>query len=354
MNKPTSPEEVVARSKATSSPLKYAPFFFVSSFLALLVYLSLSLELHREWGSKFILSVQAYRSLWPDFFFRFFGLFGFEVLFLVIPYFLWSGNKDHFIVALELIPLELFGWVLVSSLKLYFIQHRPVWVLDEINSFADSALLEYSFPSGHTFGTTIAWLVLCNHFRFLIFPAIIFAPLTAFSRVYFGFHFPHDIFAGALLAFILFNFKKYFLPNEYLKKSAQSTPSTSLQRSKSTYFQVFLCVSILIFCATQVSPLEMEKHLGIYYSLGGLLTLIVFQRALKPLELLSDTKLKFLLRVLVGSIPVVIFGLLLHKLKLNSLMFVVGVAGTSWYLYFAPIVFKKLNLASNTQSVKQQ
>ncbi len=59
---------------------------------------------------------------------------------------------------------------------------------------------DYSFPSGHTTtaAATVAALFLLN--RRLGWVATVFAIVLAFSRVYVGGHYPHDVVASAILA----------------------------------------------------------------------------------------------------------------------------------------------------------
>jgi len=62
---------------------------------------------------------------------------------------------------------------------------------------------DYSFPSGHTMVSFACGLVI---YRFLPkkfgIPALILATLVAFSRLYFGVHYPTDILGGFIVAYL--------------------------------------------------------------------------------------------------------------------------------------------------------
>jgi undecaprenyl-diphosphatase len=59
---------------------------------------------------------------------------------------------------------------------------------------------DYAFPSGHTTVAAAAVAALFLLDRRLAAIAAVFAVIEAFSRVYVGGHYPHDVVASALLA----------------------------------------------------------------------------------------------------------------------------------------------------------
>lgn len=56
-----------------------------------------------------------------------------------------------------------------------------------------------SFVSGHAHSVCIAAIILGSRYRKLIWPLVVFAVLTCYSRPYFGMHYPMDTLAGAAL-----------------------------------------------------------------------------------------------------------------------------------------------------------
>ncbi|MEA4854391.1 MAG: phosphatase PAP2 family protein [Christensenella sp.] len=119
------------------------------------------------------------------------------------------------------------GWMLLFSIALAYIigdtiiketvmRARPFQQIEGI-----SLLIPppdgYSFPSGHTSSSFAALVVFYAAMPKMRIPAMVYALLIAFSRVYFMVHFPFDVLAGALLGigcayFVMAIFRRRKLP----------------------------------------------------------------------------------------------------------------------------------------------
>merc|ERR1712137_587078 len=90
---------------------------------------------------------------------------------------------------------------------------RPYQLFDDVETPIGMAVLEYSFPSGHSCGSMICWTFLYDRLRvgrtkqqraiLYIFSWVVVA-FASGSRIYFCVHFPHDVIGGWLLSYILY------------------------------------------------------------------------------------------------------------------------------------------------------
>lgn len=91
-------------------------------------------------------------------------------------------------------------------------RYRPCHISGDFSHFIPCPK-DFSFPSGHTLSSfTAAWPVVFSSERKLTrMGFLIVAALVSFSRLYFGVHFPTDVFAGFLLSLPLYALAKYLV-----------------------------------------------------------------------------------------------------------------------------------------------
>ncbi|MFB9554655.1 phosphatase PAP2 family protein [Streptomyces roseoviridis] len=133
------------------------------------------------------------------------GLLLFGVLFVAGWWRKRRGTADAMTLAL-LAPLATaFGYVVSEGLKTLVDEERPCRAV----AGAPASLVtcppygDWSFPSNHSAIAGAAAVALALSWRGMIWLAAPMALLMAFSRVFVGVHYPHDVTAGLLLGAVV-------------------------------------------------------------------------------------------------------------------------------------------------------
>jgi len=121
---------------------------------------------------------------------------------VVIAFIYWNISKRE---GFKLATAFLYSSLLNAVLKLVFHTPRPFEKLDYISGKRVETAIGYSFPSGHTQGSTTFFITLSQIIRKRWFTiiAILIILLIGVSRIYLGVHWPIDVIGGLILGVII-------------------------------------------------------------------------------------------------------------------------------------------------------
>lgn len=245
------------------------------------------------------------------------------VLISIISIIYWALDKKFG----EYIAYSVLTSVLINNaIKDIFKMKRPIGE-EGIRTLREETATGYSFPSGHTQGTSSFYGAMAIYLkkRIMYIIAIIMIILVGFSRLYLGVHYPKDVIVGGVFG-ILISFICYRL---YIKVNNK---------------MVLYSITFLIFlpALTFAHSADFIKGLGTYL---GFLVGIFIEKKYVNFSIEGSVGSKTI-RVLIGLLILIILksGLKLILPSGNMFAFIryslISLFGIGIY----PFIFKKLNL----------
>lgn len=310
-----------------------------------------------------ILQLQSWRNVFTDRLVKSFSVLGFEFVVPAIPFLVWHGSKSGRLhgLGLDILAMLLYVLCLMSILKVYFKEDRPVWGnhagIMAVTGAAASGEKEFSFPSGHAWGTTAYWLLVMNHYQhYKWVPALALSSIAmcSFSRVWSAMHFPHDVIVGAMFGVISFWWRRWlliFCPDKR-------------QRHELAQLIVWGILTFVGF-SSLIEHEHKKNQIGLVFSEGALASCIMMRYHVVILldrppkgELWTKRKLHIrrVARMILGVIPVVLgvkgtlwLGDILGETVDMALLFLCGMVVVIWLLRLGPFVFLRIGLATDVQ-----
>jgi undecaprenyl-diphosphatase len=117
---------------------------------------------------------------------------------------------------------EVLAYSVNTLLKEGIDRERPYAVLSNVQIGHLDSADPYSFPSGHTAGAFAIATMLTLRYSDkpeVYIPAIVWAGLVGYGRIYFGLHYPSDVLGGALVgagsSLLVYRYRDEILPIAY-------------------------------------------------------------------------------------------------------------------------------------------
>ncbi|MBF8187945.1 phosphatase PAP2 family protein [Nonomuraea sp. K274] len=129
------------------------------------------------------------------------GLFVFAALFVVAALRAWRAPARDLALVIAGPAGVVFAYVVSEVVKILIREDRPCRGIATIAQCPP--VDDWSFPSNHSLiaaGAAATLVLVWRSLAWVVFPL---AALTAFSRVFVGVHYPHDVAAGFLLGVVL-------------------------------------------------------------------------------------------------------------------------------------------------------
>ncbi len=126
------------------------------------------------------------------------GVFWYGLMVLLLA----AYGMDALLPVLHMALAGLIGTLLYKWLKHKTLRPRPFEVQQAVR-MNGKTLDQFSFPSGHTLHAVVFTAVALAYYPVLMPILLPFTCLVAISRVVLGLHYPSDVFAGALLGWLI-------------------------------------------------------------------------------------------------------------------------------------------------------
>lgn len=257
------------------------------------VFIAGDLVHHEEWGLAVNMFLQQHRTPNRDNVMLMVSALGFEIIPLVVTTLLWAGNWRSQRFSLQLLLSMFVVFFNISFLKIWFGRPRPFVNQEGLvdDDELDTGLREFSHPSGHATGVTVLWMMLADYFHGVpdrFSPTRVYCMLvmlaTSFSRIYFGVHYPHDLYSGWLVGITHYWFSKHImLPYVYGSYAAFDSARPSSPRDRlfpgrpvSPLICLALGAAMIALCLDRVSFEVRDNHRGLFLSIGGIVGLLLF------------------------------------------------------------------------------
>lgn len=269
-------------------------------------------------------SIQSIANPFLDVLFKLITICGEQIVLIsIISIIYWTVDKKFG----EYIAYSVLTSVLLNNtIKDIFKMKRPIGE-EGIRTLREETATGYSFPSGHTQGTSSFYGAMAIYLkkRIMYIIAITMIILVGFSRLYLGVHYPKDVIVGGILG-ILISFICYRL---YMKVN-----------NKMLLYSItfFIFLPVLTFAHSA----DFIKGMGTYL---GFLIGIFIEKKYVNFSVEGNVGSK-IIRVLIGLLILIILksGLKLILPSGNMFAFIryslISLFGIGIY----PLIFKRLNL----------
>ncbi|NLZ49287.1 MAG: phosphatase PAP2 family protein [Clostridiales bacterium] len=274
--------------------------------------------------------LQSFSTDFLDKAFQFITILGEGVLYvLVIAALYWCVNKS---IGLRLAFIQIFSMFTNGVIKNIFKASRPIGQ-DGIFSLRTETATGYSFPSGHSQGSTTFWAALMRLFKkvwiYILGSIIVLA--VGISRLYLGVHWPKDVVGG-----IIFGVLSVFIADKII--------GSALKNQDHRYLLILVLPAFLGLIFFQDEDYIKTVALAAGFYVGYLVEskLIAFHTK----SSFSQQVIKILIGLLGALILKISFKLLLPDN--NIVAFIDYSLLALWIMAGAPFAFVKLGLSSSS------